>query len=329
MISVIVPVYNVEPGIGRCIESVMDQSYSDWELILVDDGSPDRSGTICDEYAEKDSRIKVFHKKNEGVSSARNLGIEQAKGEWVVFIDGDDVITTDYLSLVVKHNTHDIIVFGMATDRYTPDGKLYYSTSALLPTTYINTCDKLTEDYTCILKSINMESSCCKAYRKEIIDEHNLRFNTDMICFEDFDFVLRYLMMCKGTFCSLPYIAYHYIQEISYNSIQRRNNRDLSPSIFILLQHLTEWSNLDCLSCLDQDTYFYIFADKYRLLLNQVKGFSSKDGKRILDELEHNLLYQCYKEEINIHGGLFFRLVMKLQGMGLSHFAYFLLKKRR
>ena len=90
MISVIVPVYNVEQRIGLCIESVMNQSYSDWELILVDDGSSDRSGAICDEYVVRDARIRVFHKENGGVSTARNLGLDMACGEWVVFLDGDD-----------------------------------------------------------------------------------------------------------------------------------------------------------------------------------------------------------------------------------------------
>ena len=80
MVSIIIPVYNSETTLRRCLESVINQSISDWELILVDDGSNDKSGEICDEYAEKNQRIKVFHKKNGGVSSARNIGLDNAKG---------------------------------------------------------------------------------------------------------------------------------------------------------------------------------------------------------------------------------------------------------
>ena len=92
MISVIIPVYNVEKYLARCIDSVLRQTYHNFEIILVDDGTPDRSGEICDEYAAKDARISVIHKENGGLSSARNAGIEAAKGQWLQFVDSDDYI---------------------------------------------------------------------------------------------------------------------------------------------------------------------------------------------------------------------------------------------
>ena len=90
MISVIIPVYNSEKYLHKCIDSVLSQSYTNFEVILVNDGSTDKSGAICDEYAEKDEKVRVFHKENGGVSSARNLGIEKAIGKYVCFIDSDD-----------------------------------------------------------------------------------------------------------------------------------------------------------------------------------------------------------------------------------------------
>ena len=87
MISVIVPIYNAEKCIRRCVDSILDQNYSDIEILLIDDGSKDNGGAICDAYAVKDSRVRVFHKENGGVSSARNFGIESAIGEWIIFID--------------------------------------------------------------------------------------------------------------------------------------------------------------------------------------------------------------------------------------------------
>ncbi len=98
-ISVIVPVYNVEKYLPRCIDSILAQTFTDFELLLIDDGSRDRSGEICDEYAKKDNRIRIFHKENGGVSSARNIGLDNARGEWLAFIDSDDMVDTDYLTL--------------------------------------------------------------------------------------------------------------------------------------------------------------------------------------------------------------------------------------
>lgn len=106
-ISVIVPVYKVEKYLPKCIDSILQQIFTDFELLLIDDGSPDNSGKICDEYAIKDSRIRVFHKKNGGVSSARNLGLDNAKGEWISFIDADDWISCDFLSF--DHEEADVI----------------------------------------------------------------------------------------------------------------------------------------------------------------------------------------------------------------------------
>lgn len=101
-VSVIVPIYNVEAYIHQCIKSILSQSYHDFELILVDDGSPDHCGEICDHYARMDNRIRVIHKKNGGLSDARNVGIDIARGDFLTFIDSDDCISNDYLELLVK-----------------------------------------------------------------------------------------------------------------------------------------------------------------------------------------------------------------------------------
>lgn len=109
-ISIIVPVYNVENCVRRCLDSIVEQVVKDWELILVDDGSKDASGKICDDYACKDERIKVYHRENGGVSAARNFGLEQAQGTWITFIDSDDYIGQDYFAPLTKADT-DIVVF--------------------------------------------------------------------------------------------------------------------------------------------------------------------------------------------------------------------------
>ena len=121
MISVIVPVYNVESYLARCVDSILTQTYQNLEVILVDDGSKDNSGVICDDYARRDSRVNVIHKENGGLSSARNAGIEAAGGEYLAFVDSDDWIEPDayerLLSAMQKHAAK-LVVGG----RYDVDG---------------------------------------------------------------------------------------------------------------------------------------------------------------------------------------------------------------
>ena len=115
LVSVVVPVYNIEQYVGECLTSLVAQDYVDIEIIVVDDGSTDRSGEICDEFAEKDTRIVVYHKENGGLSDARNYGLSKAKGAWVIFVDGDDYVRKRFVSdlyLASKDNDADIVVCG-------------------------------------------------------------------------------------------------------------------------------------------------------------------------------------------------------------------------
>lgn len=121
-ISVIVPVYKVEKYLRECVDSILAQTYRDFELILVDDGSPDSCGAICDEYAAKDSRIRVIHQENQGVSAARNAALDVAKGEFIAFVDGDDYLHPEMLSLtfrLIREHGADVCAFGVCQF---PDG---------------------------------------------------------------------------------------------------------------------------------------------------------------------------------------------------------------
>ena len=102
LISVIIPVYKVEKYLNKCVDSVLNQTYKNLEIILVDDGSPDKCPEICDEYAKKDDRIKIIHKQNGGLSDARNVGIEKSTGEYITFIDSDDYVDSNYIEQLYK-----------------------------------------------------------------------------------------------------------------------------------------------------------------------------------------------------------------------------------
>lgn len=103
LISVVVPVYNVKPYLSECVYSILNQKYSNLELILVDDGSTDGSGTMCDELSETDKRIKVLHIENGGPSAARNAGVKAAKGDYISFVDSDDIVSEDYLKILYEN----------------------------------------------------------------------------------------------------------------------------------------------------------------------------------------------------------------------------------
>ena len=119
-ISIIIPVYNTEKYLRRCIESVLSQSFTDFELILVDDGSKDSSPQICDEYASQDKRVRVIHKVNGGVSAARNDGLDIAKGEYVTFIDSDDWVEREYLQSLYDKRSLDFVIGNFINE---PSGK--------------------------------------------------------------------------------------------------------------------------------------------------------------------------------------------------------------
>lgn len=119
-LSIIVPVYKVRRHLQRCIESILQQTYTDYELILVDDGSPDSSGAICDRYAQECDKVRVIHKKNGGLSSARNAGISAAKGEYITFVDGDDAVAsgTYYYNMNILRNNPDVDILEYPIHKY-------------------------------------------------------------------------------------------------------------------------------------------------------------------------------------------------------------------
>ena len=153
-ISVIVPVYNVEPYLCRCVDSILNQSFSDFELILVDDGSPDRCGIICDEYARREPRIHVIHQENGGLSAARNAGTDwveaNSNSQWIAYIDSDDWIHIDYLAhlyeLACRFNVPLVMCGFLPTDKITEDKPI-----ANCLTTYLTAEDAYSDYYDCVM----------------------------------------------------------------------------------------------------------------------------------------------------------------------------------
>lgn len=185
LISVIIPVYNVEKYLKQCLDSIVQQTYSNLEILLIDDGSTDGSGMICDQYEREDSRIRVFHKKNAGVSVARNYGLEQAKGTWILFVDSDDWISVNTISYAWNAigETDDICFIG-----YTKTEEDGQKTIPVNPENVkrvvVEKADFLglefqilnrDRDTVCDREKIKL-SSPCKLYRRSLIENNHIRF---------------------------------------------------------------------------------------------------------------------------------------------------------
>ena len=206
MISVIVPIYNAEQYLHRCIDSILAQSYTDFELLLIDDGSKDDSGAICDAYAAKDSRVRVFHKENGGVSSARNLGLDHAQGEYVTFCDADDYVAPDWLAAYRKAMAEnvDLAIQGY----YSIEGENTIEKS-LQPNqgTGVEVKRQL---ITSLFSQEVYYYLWVKLFRRDLIETHHIRFDEQSILGEDTQFISKYLEFAVSFKC-IDSLGYYYI----------------------------------------------------------------------------------------------------------------------
>lgn len=209
-ISIIIPVYNAERFLRRCLDSVLNQSYSNWECIIVDDGSKDSSFAICDEYVKTDSRFKVIHKENGGVSEARNIGLSQLSGEWVTFVDSDDELTLDALKYFTE---------GM--ERYPKASVLRGGHKTVTPTAIGK--DRLAEKWICTEShadalKISEETWCSgfmwlTCFRKDIIE--GMRFDNSITWCEDHIFTYQCILKAEEI-AFVPHVVYVYYLDDTY-----------------------------------------------------------------------------------------------------------------
>lgn len=211
LVSIIVPVFNVEKYLRQAVNSVCEQTYPNWELLLVDDGSTDQSGMICDEYAQKDSRIRVFHTENKGVSCARNLGIENACGKWIAFLDSDDYLNPNCLETAVKYSDGMDMVAYSTQD--VPSGKLtVLSEKAAYYSSLQDTQKDLDRFRTYFYSGI-----WNKLYLR---DKVTMLFHPNLSLGEDWWFNAEYMQNCQAI-CVLPDILnYHRVS--TENSLTKK-----------------------------------------------------------------------------------------------------------
>ncbi len=210
-ISVIVPIYNAENGLSRCVDSILRQTFMDYELILVDDGSKDTSLQICNEFAKQDSRIRVIHQENAGVSAARNRGLEVSTGEYLMFVDSDDTIDESFFKEAleeIEENNADIYISGLAMETWL-NGNVIKSVDYRAKTSKIYTTKTLFEDLEINYPQICICGPTCKLYKRNLIIDNNIRFKEGLNCGEDTYFNLNVFERKPRIFMTDKYY-YHY-----------------------------------------------------------------------------------------------------------------------
>lgn len=298
-VSVIVPVYNVEGYLRRCIDSILCQTFENFELILVDDGSTDNSGLICDEYLLLDNRVRVFHKCNQGPSSTRNYGLDKAIGEWIAFIDSDDYVDPNYLLVFFKYNS--------ASDTLTQviQGFNIFD----IVNAAITLKEGITYNYTDIHVghySVNIEKQILlhrweiwsRLFSLEILNKNNIRFDERVHMFEDGIFWHTYLMYIQR----IIYVEeknYNYYHSASHSSLTVRHACSFEEMIYITQYYKILSDSLIDRFCLSKSKYVYkikaLYLHKYKYLIFNIDTNKEDLIQKLKDIKPSNLKY--YKIE--------------------------------
>lgn len=290
-ISIIVPVYNSEATLGRCIQRIVEQSYLNWELILIDDGSIDHSRAICEEACRKDMRIKAIYKENGGVSSARNAGLEKATGEWIAFCDSDDYVEEHWLQNfveVIKRKDASELLFVQKIRVYKQgvfESVYYENEQGLIPTSEF------------LLGHFGFVWN--KIFKKEILEQHQIRFDGHIHLFEDEVFVLQYLSWMKGVFITINEAEYNY-EWPNYSHKYRHDINDIYTQL--RLYQLAK----GILSSTKEDYRVLIYKFLNRLLVKTIQAKTYQG--RIDDSLLRSIISAIRKDIIHVLRRTFFPL---------------------
>lgn len=275
-ISIIVPVYNAEKYLHRCIDSILKQTFADFELLLVNDGSKDASGRICDEYAAKDERVKVFHKQNGGVSSARNLGLDNVSTEWIAFVDSDDWIEDDYLQKLHKPDVEaDLLLCGYQPWMPFVEEKTYNGR----------------EEITDLLSNhiFYFSNVYAKLFRANMIREQNIRFDEKMNYAEDTVFVFSYLLYISCVVTLSP-SGYHYVDA---DGSLTKKTRKVEDGVYIFSKLCSMMSRLKNIYGVDMNIYCAYAGEN--IFRSVIEGFRKETR---FDYVRNGLKQMCQDEHV-------------------------------
>ncbi|MDD5997554.1 MAG: glycosyltransferase [Bacteroidales bacterium] len=284
LITIIIPVYNAEKYLHQCLDSVVAQTYTNWECLLIDDGSKDSSGVICDEYAAKDSRFRIFHKENGGVSSARNLGLDNAKGELISFVDSDDTVNNQFFNYLLELlGDNDIVSGGYVKIQRTElkNQRLNYESIMRLT---------IKESIVDFYRPYNYKFNAYiwnRIFKKSIIDENKIRFRENIHIKEDGLFLMQYLVNCKG-YCNISMTPiYNYIttEGSAMNNLSGKYNPKIVDSLHARIECLNAilGSNFNCLRLrLESKLYIVKFYTWFHSMSREIQISDSDNVKNLI-----------------------------------------------
>lgn len=287
-VSVIVPVYKAEKYLHRCIDSILAQTFADWELLLIDDGSPDKSGEICDEYAQRDARIRVFHKKNGGVSSARNLGLDNVRGEYVTFVDADDWILEDTLKFCSSYfGQYEIIRFSMVyVESLAKENKRKL---------VLHKSNSKTSIMQRILGRNSLLGVCGGLYMTKLFRRPSLQFDSNLIMAEDWLVLCQLVNRCRSII-DLPDVYYCY-NVLNENSCSNNPSFEKVEQCFIAQRNiLSQISDRDAYKDSINNAKILLFKAAIRALLERKEmGILISSMRRIKREYTYPSIISIYK----------------------------------
>lgn len=336
-ISVIIPIYNVERYLMRCIESILKQSYRNFELILIDDGSTDKSGEICDLYRSKDERIKVIHKVNDGASEARNTGIENSNGNYICFVDGDDWIENNMLkeiNNVLEMYNPDLIINGLNIDNINLQGICSSQENKYKDCFWKDRID-ISNNIIKLFENALINSSCNKIYKADIIRKNNIRFQNTNIG-EDTKFNLEVLSYCEkikvNDKCYYHYMRYNNVKTLS--GILEENSYEQYMSIHKeMIRLFKQWRNYspEIEKIIARTMLSQYLAVTYKIFASDNNKYPYKIKKSILDKgLKSKLIISSFKNsEENSKKETLFRLTIRKRWYRLAMILFNLINSRR
>lgn len=313
LISIIVPVYNAEKWLRRCIDSIRFQDYHLIEIVLIDDGSSDSSGAICNEYAEIDNRIKYIKQENSGVASARNKGIKHATGKYIIFCDSDDWLERNAVSKLyfsVEKFKVDYVIPRWRGNYYTVDGKFVKYVYDEDDVTLILNKSELMTNFDYLFEHNSCFSTCGRLYRKSFLELYCIEFDHRLKILEDFCFNLK--CMRSGSGVHTQDIVYNYSIYGIENYIYRRDYTVLKESIPIVFKEFDEFiTNMNMIQKPDYYDFimsYWIIAIKNILVSEKSLLFKVRKIHEIISFVnEERLLSKCSKGKIKREYWLLFR----------------------
>lgn len=310
--SVIVPVYNVEKYLSQCVDSILNQSFSDFELILVDDGSTDNSPKMCDEYADKDKRVKVIHKENGGAAASRNFGTDASMGKYIVYIDSDDYVDdNEFLNkLYTKANEKDYDIICYKFKKYFESNGQFSECAFSCPDI---------ERYSSLFDKINYMVSCdafycapwAKCFKASAVKDNNIKFENGIIG-EDQEWYYHLLLSVNSiTFIDEAFIVYRQRNNSVTSSWKMKN---LTDCIYVVKKWKDYFEHSDDMDEAYKKALLNSVAKLYcNLLIGYVK-FNDKDKKKYYGELKKMapILKNCLNPRVNT-----FYKIYKIGGFSL------------